>query len=874
MRIMPLLLLLSAAPGPAAEAPPPLDGRNYVLGLTFEEFFPPAERKPGRRPLPLYVLIRDGKIVHAIASAPTWNKTAHPADASRLAYSPREVKGEIAIPLQCDPWIPRDQKELPCSVTVQATLPDDLSVRSLEGTYRGRCGDQDVKGKMLIRRMAYDASCWRNCTASLQLVDCLVGGEHGYQRRIAVEFDVRDGKLAGQRFGLVGLDNRPFDLRPLERAELDMRQDSFTARVTIPHEDLDAIADADATYHVEIQAGLRMGNMVGGLYRVRVVRPGKEDLIKQRSFKGWLTAPREDQASFWDAELRADRPWWVPVQGHVPVKPNEHPRLFFRKGDLDALRRRSQTPEGKAILARLRATLGGGEDMPAHLSRAKKAYDDSVKEKLPEGAYTLSHAAGFGMLYQLTGQAKYAQLARRCVELALAGQRDRDDRYSFRAPGGELRAGPTLAWYALAYDLCYDAWDADFRRKLALEIQNYDDAKGGEWARPDGVSMRVAARSPQHMPGSNHWGSTLGVGLALLAIVGDDGTDDRLVRGYLQHVEKNLVRNLHSGFGDGGFYAEGPGPSHMAANPAFVPLLQAMRNVLGHDYVNAPRPNAAAVTLHWIYELVPGKEGKPFYPCRKPSSYGSEDFLSGNGGMSHGGWFSQGFGAVPDAAKPALLWTYENLVAAADQNRRDTANYPHRSILALVNWPIGLQARNPADILPRTHVDRMHGWYVFRNRWKDGDDIIVSALFNHGPQGHKSIGGGDALIWGLGARHRMSLPKATTAHYEARQDGSGTVTAGGAGLAVDFDPACGAEALVVRASPEPSKDKPADTPVGKFTTLQAGKYHYVVLTLQKADPPTVRVKGDGIVIGRRELRFDGSRIHTRTASESKPDGPK
>ena len=75
------------------------------------------------------------------------------------------------------------------------------------------------------------------------------------------------------------------------------------------------------------------------------------------------------------------------------------------------------------------------------------------------GVYTFSHAAGYGLLYQLTGDKKYAQFGKQCFEKALAGVRDRDDRYSFRKPGGALRAGPTLGWYAVGYDLCCDGWE-------------------------------------------------------------------------------------------------------------------------------------------------------------------------------------------------------------------------------------------------------------------------------------------------------------------------------------------------------------------------------------------------------------------------------
>ena len=56
-----------------------------------------------------------------------------------------------------------------------------------------------------------------------------------------------------------------------------------------------------------------------------------------------------------------EQAWPAPVAGFVAPQPGEHPRLFFRKSELPALRQRAQTPEGKLILARLKKLLGGGE---------------------------------------------------------------------------------------------------------------------------------------------------------------------------------------------------------------------------------------------------------------------------------------------------------------------------------------------------------------------------------------------------------------------------------------------------------------------------------------------------------------------------------
>ena len=67
----------------------------------------------------------------------------------------------------------------------------------------------------------------------------------------------------------------------------------------------------------------------------------------------------------------AKGPWPADVPGFVKPAPGEHPRLLFRKGDIVALKAKAATPEGKAIIARLRLTLGGnGETFPTKFSPA------------------------------------------------------------------------------------------------------------------------------------------------------------------------------------------------------------------------------------------------------------------------------------------------------------------------------------------------------------------------------------------------------------------------------------------------------------------------------------------------------------------------
>jgi hypothetical protein len=128
---------------------------------------------------------------------------------------------------------------------------------------------------------------------------------------------------------------------------------------------------------------------------------------------------------------------------------------------LPALRKKAQTPESKAILKRLGVLLDGkrGDTMTERFSS---------KDKTPDGpgVFSIGHAAGYGLLYQITGDKKYAQLGAQCFEKALAGAPDRDRRYGFRDPGGTGSMSSQIAYLS-----AIAAWRnaSEFWRKIAQQ---------------------------------------------------------------------------------------------------------------------------------------------------------------------------------------------------------------------------------------------------------------------------------------------------------------------------------------------------------------------------------------------------------------------
>lgn len=556
----------------------------------------------------------------------------------------------------------------------------------------------------------------------------------------------------------------------------------------------------------------------------------------------------------------ADAPWPADVKDWKKPEPGEHPRLLFRKADLADVRKRAETPEGKAIVKRLRHLLDG------------KNGDTLLPPGQPEhtvGAFTIGHAAGYGLLYQLTGEKKYADLGLQCFDRMIKGEPDRDGRYSFTDPNGELRAGSSWAIAGLGYDLCYDGWAEADRKRVAKAFLDIKDKQG--------FNLEKVVRKPKYGPEKNHTGGIICGALAAAALAGDPGTEGaKIWEEWLPDAYKNLTAMLTKGFGDHGWYAEAQGPSHVSSDTGLQLWIKAAKVACGKDFVT-PRPNAQYVALRWAMEVIP-QEGRPQFPNRLTNggpSYGTHEFTRA-GDYSHGGQFAQGFGIIDEPYKPAFLWVYRNFVEPAEQKLTPKESWvnekgflapgeksydalvtPWKAVVSFINWPIGMEPKNPAGILPQAVEDRVHGYYCFRNGWKDADDIVVTALLGYGPKNGYRPKFGPVVVWGLGKRYEFgNFTAAKPADFFPGTGGSGAVAAGDKHLAVDYSGASGAPLLLVGVGIGEAKSDGA----AKFTTIAAGGTTFTVLTLAKDKHPDVKADGDKLVVGAQTVTFDGKRI--------------
>jgi hypothetical protein len=339
-----------------------------------------------------------------------------------------------------------------------------------------------------------------------------------------------------------------------------------------------------------------------------------------------------------------------------------------------------------------------------------------------------------------------------------------------------------------------------------------------------------------------------GAALALLALLDDPGVDMAKLKPLLEENKKAMIRKMTEGFGDGGYFKEGDGTGSMAGI-AFLPALQAWKVAHGLDYYT-PRPNAQWMTMRWFHLTVP-------VPGNAAPSDG---FSPQRGGYPHNIWsrmhayFAIGFGNATEDQRAAMLWFFNHTGVKEVYEKRggpyDTSSpYPHTSILAFVNWPLGLKEKNPQGIIPNACRDSLYGYYAWRNRWQDQNDTVVTVLTRGVHQGDmpEIIGirsQGTNRTWGR-------IKGGFTGEYAPAKDGSTILPAGDKScLAVDFSQASGADAMLVMTGPS--------APPEGVVAAGGTKFSFLLLTKGEASKP--KAEGNKVLVGKQTVSFENGRI--------------
>jgi hypothetical protein len=287
-----LLVLIAAAAiassAVAVEPDPPLDPGNSLWCLYFKGLMPPKEGQPDRRELNFYLLFRGGRIVHAVASAPYWNKSIHAVDVSKLSCVDNQLAGNIDITFHKDGHVPEDGRPIPSQFSMTAALDrdDPGDEEAIKGSYQGTFGEHEVSGRLIGRVTPADRTSLKAARYWYRVFDVLVGSTDDPRRRdITIELDVINGWPTNARFTPHTTRKADKVTLPLTVNEINLKVDQLTAEYTFLYPVLGDDTAAKASYHLKVDVK-RVHDLLGGEFEATVKRPGGPDVVKRGALRG------------------------------------------------------------------------------------------------------------------------------------------------------------------------------------------------------------------------------------------------------------------------------------------------------------------------------------------------------------------------------------------------------------------------------------------------------------------------------------------------------------------------------------------------------------------------------------------------------------
>jgi hypothetical protein len=209
----------------------------------------------------------------------------------------------------------------------------------------------------------------------------------------------------------------------VEVTESEFRDDELKLRLKVTYRPDFWIKPASGEYELTVKQGPAGNPTVSDHARLRS-RLAKAAFTGRftGSFTGNDQNPREMAGEVEGLLL----PWREPPAGFTVAKPGEHPRMLLRKTEVPVLRERVSSPLGQAVLAELKE---------------------------------LKHEVAPAILFQLTGDTKYAQQA--FAQIATAFKSEKGQTHGYGGIELEHTADFPVGHHAAAamvYDLCYEAW--------------------------------------------------------------------------------------------------------------------------------------------------------------------------------------------------------------------------------------------------------------------------------------------------------------------------------------------------------------------------------------------------------------------------------
>jgi len=359
----------------------------------------------------------------------------------------------------------------------------------------------------------------------------------------------------------------------------------------------------------------------------------------------------------------------------------QHPRLFVAPERLATIRRQIRIDGSHHQMAyeAMRARVENGDIDTAYFGHAA-GY---------KGGYCATEAALLSLIVEDEAQQqKYADIA--------------FDAMLKRPWRGSETLGKSMfaRCLALTYDWAYPAWSEEQRQKARKEV--------------DAALKHLAGLGHTNLGGmrtSNFIGVIRGAEMLLLLSSGGTPEDERY-----RVLKKELRRYVGTAFGNLGVSHEGLGYSEYPGG-FFLPAVYAAKELGDPELYEAVREKNFWKLAMYAYTCMPVTHRGVQY------------------GVSSGSGLKQGFQSLvlnlcPEDQLPYYLWFYDRSAGRlAPLDMADARFDGHRAgtVWTMLYYPADVTAKDPTGAFPKAAGDD-RGFYFFRNRWRDENDIQASIM--------------------------------------------------------------------------------------------------------------------------------------------------
>ena len=397
----------------------------------------------------------------------------------------------------------------------------------------------------------------------------------------------------------------------------------------------------------------------------------------------------------------------------------DHPRLLFSGKDIPELRSRINSEPVKSMFTKL-----------------KENWDSNIKWGSKPSPYNHSYSAvNAAFLYILTGDKKWAEKSREKTEWVIK----KSSQWNKNIKG--LRLYMHGRCVALAYDMCFDAWDENFRQMVSKELK-----KHGEFI------LKNGGREQNKSAASNWQGARFAsAGLCLLAS-DEEGTENS-VNSCWKKTKSYFNANLGSSTSNNsGWNTEGLGYQYFAMGNFCGPFTIAMANMRSENIRKSmPQVGNSFWSVYAATVQIPSFDGTIGV---RP------DFCDDNPGTRGEGCYGLAFYFAPKELQSELKWCYDRL--KGDKGDREWDLERAGIIYSILYYPLKTAEKDPmnSEKWKALFNDRSgNGMYTFRNSYNGSEDQVAQYFVKHrAPGGHSGpdslsfriLGGGEFFGTGGG----------------------------------------------------------------------------------------------------------------------------